>query len=116
MIDSNNRAGRPMSVFKNRRRKSSGGNGTTPSPQPDCQSPELANGTIANGSAGMLNTSSSPDESSTGGGANGLGIQPVVDPLLNFSAGSSMAVTNPYQAAAAVAAAVSSNPYANFGG
>jgi hypothetical protein len=80
----------------------------------------------------MLNTSSSPDESSTGansaannsggsssstgGGANGLGIQPVVDPLLNFSAGSSMAVTNQYQAAAAVAAAVSSNHYANFGG
>uniref|UniRef100_A0A183BQ72 Homeobox protein unc-62 n=1 Tax=Globodera pallida TaxID=36090 RepID=A0A183BQ72_GLOPA len=45
MIDSNNRAGRPVQVFKNRRRKGSdglgGGVGTSPSPVPEGQSPEL---------------------------------------------------------------------------
>uniref|UniRef100_A0A914HEC2 Homeobox protein unc-62 n=1 Tax=Globodera rostochiensis TaxID=31243 RepID=A0A914HEC2_GLORO len=45
MIDSNNRAGRPVQVFKNRRRKGSGGLGggvgTSPSPVPEGQSPEL---------------------------------------------------------------------------
>lgn len=123
MIDSNNRAGRPVSVFKNRRRKSSGGAGT-PSPVPEGQSPELVNGNATlNGeaaspedSAANNSSNSGGSNSSTGGGTGNLlgAVQPAQSSLLNFSTPS--VVSNPYHAAAAVAAAaVSSNPYAGFG-
>nr|CAD2168218.1 unnamed protein product [Meloidogyne enterolobii] len=125
MIDSNNRAGRPVAVFKNRRRKGSsscvdggsgggGVDGASPSGNSDC----------GGGDNGRNNNSISPEDeqvlssSTTPLNNNNFNSTNISTTTTNINLNNtnnnllfSSASNNPYQAAASLAAVVS-NPYA----
>ncbi|KAL3112452.1 hypothetical protein niasHT_015937 [Heterodera trifolii] len=77
MIDSNNRAGRSVQVFKNRRRKSSGGVGTPPSPAPEGHSPELLLNGGGTASRNGATFGGSPEDPSTAVSASNGGSSSV---------------------------------------
>lgn len=141
MIDSNNRAGRPVAVFKNRRRKSScvDGGGASPSGNSDCgdnngggggnYSPDLNNGGGGNISPEdeqqqHLSSSTTPLNNNNFNSTPIMPVNNISTTTTNINLNNtnntllfSSATNNPYQAAASLAAAVS-NPYVagGFGG